>query len=260
MNKFAIVLVLAGISVGVASADFAKAKDDLRFEFENYTKTHQEYAETKAKYQQFKTLPTETDAFEALKRVLADRSAVLSAYFAVFIEKLNATGGMSDAVRNDLISEATAERNFLAEFKRKALNAKNVEEVENLSTEFQNRQDGWQNIISKVKVVIFSSSIISISDRTSQLIGKVENALAGSKISDISDLNLRDEKIAQAKDKIREARDLSSKSQNSFLTIKFDAKKFEAKRVEDDSRSEAEKAKILLTDAITAVSEAGRGF
>lgn len=260
MKKFIIVLILTSLSVGVASADFAKAKDDLRFEFENYTKTHQEYAETRAKYAQFKTLPAETDAFEALKRVLADRSAVMSAYFAEFTEKLNETGGMSDSVRNDLISELTSERNYLAEFKRKALNAKNVEGAENLSSEFQNKMDGWQNITSKVKGVVFSSSIISIANRTSQLIGKVENALAGSKISDISDLNLRDEKIAQGKDKIRETKDLSSKSQSSFLTIKFDTRTFDTKRIEDKSRADSEKAKILLTDAITAVSEAARGF
>jgi len=257
----ALALVISTSVIVRVKADFAKAKEELRLQLENYNQVHQEYTAAKAKYQQFKTLPTETEAFLTMRRAMAARTQVMQAYFALLAEKLVETGSTPDDVRKSLNSEIEAEKSYLTDFRRKALGAANLQEAENLSSEFGEKQEGWQNITTKYKGVIFTSALVNIAERSSTLVEKTSQTLAATHaITNITDLNLREEKIELGKNKISESLELSKGSQDSFLTIKFDSKSFEAKRAENDAKEKANDAKETLVEAIKAIAEAARDF
>ena len=169
MIKYFVVVVFLSLAfVQVVRADFQKAREDFRLQLENYVKVHQEYVLAKTKFKQFKTLPSETEAFATLKKVQSLRSQVLSAYFSVLREKLGETPQISDEVRNNLNQELNLIRTYLADFNLRVGNLKNVTEAESLSAEFEAKKVEWQNASTKVRGGIFTSNLQDISARLSK--------------------------------------------------------------------------------------------
>ena len=239
-------------------ADFQKAQEDFRFQFENYVKVHQEYLVARAKFKQFKTLPSETEAFVALKKVQSLRSQALSAYFSVLQEKLRQTRQISDDQRNSLTSEIVSIQTYLSEFDQRAANSKNVTGAENLSAEFEAKKVGWQNSATKVRGVIFSSNLQDLSARLLQLIENTEKTLKNYQV--LPDFELRIEKLQTIKIKNAQAKELASQTANSFFAINPTLNQFEVFRLESDGKQNGESAKKLLKEALTAIIEAARGF
>lgn len=255
----AFAVIISVTIINRVSADFTKAKEELKVQLENYNQVHREYQTAKAKYQQFKTLPTETEAFLAVRRVLAARTQVMQAYFVLIAEKLTETGSVPNDTRSSLNSEIEGQKSYLTDFRKRALGAANLQEAENLSDEFEAKLEGWQNIITKYQGVIFTSALINIAERQTSLIEKTSQTLAATHaITNITDLNLREEKIEFAKNKTTETVDLAQKSREKFLTISAETRKSEVNSIEQVAAKEANKAKEAAIAAITAIKEAAR--
>lgn len=122
-----------------ARADFQTAYQDYVFNLQQYKNAHNEFQIAKSTYQTYKTLTSQNEAVTKFKTVLKARNQVMSTYYDLLQEKLNATEGVGTGPQNTFSGVRDSEKNWLAENQTKIEATGTIEDLNDVSAEFESR-------------------------------------------------------------------------------------------------------------------------
>ncbi len=145
MKKFllASILVLYALfhihTPPVVLADYNQAYSDYTFAYSNYRSAYNDYQVSKSSYLTYQTLTAQTDAIAKLRTVLKTRDAVMTAYYSLLQEKLNATPNISSDYQNTFHSIMQSESAWLTAHQTKIDAAATLDDLNSVSAEFESR-------------------------------------------------------------------------------------------------------------------------
>ncbi len=145
MRKIASIFIafvfLVAIIPKSVSADFATAYQDYVFNLQNYKNAYNEYQVAKSAYQTYGTLTAQNDAIVKFKAVLKARNQVMSTYYDLLQEKLNATTGVSDDTKKTFTGIRQSEKQWLSSNQATIDAAGDLDDLNSLSDEFKKQYE-----------------------------------------------------------------------------------------------------------------------
>lgn len=138
MRKFLPVLFFFLFAFPV-SADYQTARNDFTYQYSQYRTAHDRYQVAKSSYLTYRTLTAQTEAINSFRLVIQDRDQVISTYYDLLQEKLNATAGVSPNYLTTFSDLKKGEKDWLAAHQKKISAAASLEDLNNVSHEFEDR-------------------------------------------------------------------------------------------------------------------------
>lgn len=133
---FVLIFVLYPLPV---HASYPQAYSDYQFQYNQYRTAYQNYQIAKSAFSTYKTLATQNDALEKMRRVLVTRTNVLTAYLTLIQEKMAMTEGLDKQNLTTFQGISQTEKTWLTGNLQKISAASNINDLNTAASEFSSR-------------------------------------------------------------------------------------------------------------------------
>lgn len=149
--KILLALLTFYIFVPLVHADYNQAYSDYQFNYSQYRKSYQDFTVSKSTFLTYKTLTTQNEAIEKMRKVLTDRSNIVSAYLNLVQEKMAQGEGISISELSTFKKIVLAQDSWLNGHQKQIAAAATLEDLNDISANFDTR---YPQILNETKKAI----------------------------------------------------------------------------------------------------------
>lgn len=181
--------------------DFSRAYQDYLYTYNQYRESHNEYIVAKNQYLNYQTLTAKNKALIATRKMLEVRSEVLRTYLTALRLRLAETTSVVGYQANTLYLKIDNEVNWLVKHKDSLSSASTLEDLLEISGEFEKRYPKTEVLIYQTLGEIIKSKEVNLYEKTRKVISATEEKILEIKRSDSEKALLWERWLLEAKNK-----------------------------------------------------------
>jgi len=220
---FCIGIVFSGRSVKAEEFDYQQAYKDYQYNYSLYSRLHDEYRLSRARYLQYKTLVSEDEAKKATLAMLEARDDTIRTYLTALRLRVMENPGLSDSEKESVFGRIDPEVKYYEEHKEKLSSAGSLKD-------FSKDSDKAKEQYKFSTENVFYNSLVNISvgntaykrKQTEEVISNLRSKITEIKSAGDKDVSVIDgffveidNKLARSRDKEIAAVDVMIKSEKS---------------------------------------------
>lgn len=211
---FSFSIFLSAFSTPV-SADFNQAYQDYVYNQQLYKNAYNQFQISRSTYLTYKTLTSQNDAISKFKTVLKARNQLISTYYDLLQEKLNASPGIPNDYKNTFSGIRQSEKTWLSENQTTIDSAGSLEDLNEASQNFATKYP-QMNLETKMAVgTILLTKEDQLRNSLNQQIGSF-SAILGRIRSDGEDTSTKERGLIVIQDKLNFQEQKTTLARNIF--------------------------------------------
>lgn len=149
--KVVLVILALLFFAPVVRADYNQAYSDYQFLYSQYRRSYQDFTVSKSTFLTYKTLATQNEAIEKMRKALTDRSDIVSAYLNLIQEKMVQREGVPVSELSTFKKIVLAQDSWLNSHQKQIAAAATLEDLNAISSDFDTR---YPQILNETKKAV----------------------------------------------------------------------------------------------------------
>lgn len=195
-------------------ADYQTAKADYVYQYSLYRTASDAYQLAKSTFMTYRTLTAQNDAIDKERAVIAARDRVISAYYNLLQEKLNATSGVSPDFTASFNNIKESEKTWLADHQKKIDAAGSFDDLNGAAKDFESRFPQFDNETKNAFGIVIVAKETNLKLETDQNVAALK-----AKLSQMQNLGENTQFAQRGLINVQNKIDLSAQKTNDAKTI-----------------------------------------